>query len=386
MKIAFKFLAVSVIVLVVISILPSCGSTYLSRWIFWNFSDIEDYQKFPYRDVSNASPIFNFAPVSVPQVNTISYQYKGKNHQKTVVDFVNQTETTALIVIKNDSLLYEGYGSGYARSSINTSFSIAKSITSMLVGIAISEGKIKGTRGAITDYIPELLASDEQIKEVSISNLLMMQSGFYYRDHDLVWGDKPKNYYHPCLRQRALNVKLDEPPGERWQYMGYNPIICGMILERTTNQTVTKYFEDKLWTKIGAEFPASWSIDSEEGQMEKMESGVNGRAIDFAKLGRLMLLDGSWEGRQIISKEWVADCTSLDGSVEAWKGVHYKNFWWLYPSDDKHPQSYAATGHLGQFIFVSPEEKVVIVRFGKEMGKVDSWINIFREIATRVSE
>ncbi|MEQ9413792.1 MAG: hypothetical protein RIF39_08170, partial [Cyclobacteriaceae bacterium] len=108
MKIAFKFLAVSVIVLVVISILPSCGSTYLSRWIFWNFSDIEDYQKFPYRDVSNASPIFNFAPVSVPQVNTISYQYKGKNHQKTVVDFVNQTETTALIVIKNDSLLYEG--------------------------------------------------------------------------------------------------------------------------------------------------------------------------------------------------------------------------------------------------------------------------------------
>ena len=73
------------------------------------------------------------------------------------------------------------------------------------------------------------------------------------------------------------------------------------------------------------EFPASWSIDSEEGQMEKMESGVNGRAIDFAKLGRLMLLDGNWEGKQIISKAWVKECTSLEG-IKAWDGVHYKNF------------------------------------------------------------
>lgn len=385
MKVVKRFGVLFLFGAVILLLIPACESTYLGRWVAWNFSDIEDYKKFPYREVSNASPVFNFAVAAAPKVNTVSYQYKGKDYKKPIADFIDQTGTTAFIIIKNDTILFEGYGNGYTRSSINTSFSIAKSITSMLVGIAIDEGAINSTNDPITMYIPELLESDEQIKEVSLANLLMMQSGFYYRDHDLVWGDKPKNYYHPCLRSRTLKVKMDEPPGERWQYMGYNPILCGIILERVTGGSVSNYFENKIWSGLGMEFPASWSIDSEEGQMEKMESGVNGRAIDFAKLGRLMLLDGNWEGKQIISKAWVKECTSLEGSIKAWDGVHYKNFWWIYPANEKHPVSYAATGHLGQFIFVSPSEQTIIVRFGKDMGKVDSWIKIFRHMATQVA-
>lgn len=250
------------------------------------------------------------------------------------------------------------------------------------MGIALEEGRIKNLEDPITNYLPELIDHDPNLEKVTIDNLLMMQSGFFYRDHDLVWGDKPKNYYSPCLRQRALRVTLDEEPGSRWQYMGYNPILCGIILERTTNSSVTQYFQDKIWKRLGMEFDASWSIDSEEDQMEKMESGVNARAIDFAKLGRLMLNKGNWNGEQIIHNKWVEDCVSLDGSVEAWESVHYKNFWWIYPAKEQHPQSFAATGHLGQFIFVSPEENTVIVRFGKDTGKVDSWIRIFRDLAT----
>ena len=166
--------------------------------------------------------------------------------------------------------------------------------------------------------------------------------------------------------------------------MGYNPILCGMILEQATEKSVTKYAEEKIWKKLGMEIAASWSLDSEEGQIEKMESGVNGRAIDFAKLGRLMLQDGNWNGEQIISAQWVKDCVSLEGSAQAWEGVYYKNFWWLYPANDQHPQSFAATGHLGQYIFVSPQEQTVIVRFGRDMGNVDSWIRIFRDVATQV--
>jgi CubicO group peptidase (beta-lactamase class C family) len=312
----------------------------------------------------------------------LSYTYKENNYKKGIDDFVESTETTALIIIRNDTILYEGYGNEYTRSSINTSFSVAKSITSLLIGIALDENKISSTHEKITHYLPELLESDPGLNQVTIYNLLMMQSGFYYRDHDLVWGDKPKNYYHPCLRNRALSVKLDEAPGERWQYMGYNPILCGIILERVTGTTVSEYFQDKIWKKLGMEFPASWSLDSDEDQMEKMESGVNGRAIDFAKLGRLMLNQGDWNGEQIISSKWIEDCTSLVGSVKAWEGVHYKKFWWIYPSNKNHPQSFAATGHLGQYIFVSPSENTVIVRFGKDTGKVDSWIKIFRELAT----
>lgn len=364
-------------------IMPSCESTYLGRWVAWNFSDIKDYEKFPSRKVFNAGPVFHFTSgADKSPLKTVTYTFKDKKITKAITDFVDQTETTALIVIKNDTIQFEGYGNGYTRSSINTSFSIAKSITAMMMGVAIDEGAIQSLDDPITKYLPELVNSDPKLQSVTLSNLLMMQSGFYYRDHDLVWGDKPKNYYHPCLRSRVLNVKLDEAPGERWQYMGYNPIMCGMILERVTHQTVSNYFHEEIWKKLGMEFEASWSMDSDADQMEKMESGVNARAIDFAKLGRLMLNGGNWNGEKVISKDWVDDCTTLEGSVKAWEGVYYKNFWWIYAANENHPQSFAATGHLGQYIFVSPEEQTIIVRFGKSEGKVDSWIRIFRSTAS----
>lgn len=364
-------------------IMPSCESTYLGRWVAWNFSDIKDYEKFPSRKVFNAGTVFHFTSgADKSPLKTVTYTFKDKKITKAITDFVDQTETTALIVIKNDTIQFEGYGNGYTRSSINTSFSIAKSITAMMMGVAIDEGAIQSLDDPITKYLPELVNSDPKLQSVTLSNLLMMQSGFYYRDHDLVWGDKPKNYYHPCLRSRVLNVKLDEAPGERWQYMGYNPIMCGMILERVTHQTVCNYFQEEIWKKLGMEFEASWSMDSDADQMEKMESGVNARAIDFAKLGRLMLNGGNWNGEKVISKDWVDDCTTLEGSVKAWEGVYYKNFWWIYAANENHPQSFAATGHLGQYIFISPEEQTIIVRFGKSEGKVDSWIRIFRSTAS----
>lgn len=367
-------------------IMPSCESTYLGRWVAWNFSDIKDYEKFPSRKVFNAGTVFHFTSgADKSPLKTVTYTFKDKKITKAITDFVDQTETTALIVIKNDTIQFEGYGNGYTRSSINTSFSIAKSITAMMMGVAIDEGAIQSLDDPITKYLPELVNSDPKLQSVTLSNLLMMQSGFYYRDHDLVWGDKPKNYYHPCLRSRVLNVKLDEAPGERWQYMGYNPIMCGMILERVTHQTVSNYFHEEIWKKLGMEFEASWSMDSDADQMEKMESGVNARAIDFAKLGRLMLNGGNWNGEKVISKDWVDDCTTLEGSVKAWEGVYYKNFWWIYAANENHPQSFAATGHLGQYIFVSPEEQTIIVRFGKSEGKVDSWIRIFRSIASDIN-
>ncbi len=371
------------ILVVVILVMPSCQSTYLGRWVAWNFSDIKDYEKFPSRTIATAGPAFHFRSAHKNQlIKDVTYTFKEKRLNKAIEDFIEQTETTALIVIKEDTIRFEGYANGYTRASINTSFSIAKSITSMLMGIAIDEGAIDSVVDPVTKYLPELMDSDPDLRQVTLSHLLMMQSGFFYRDHDLVWGDKPKNYYSPCLRSRVLDVKLTEPPGARWQYMGYNPIMCGMILERATSQTVSEYFQNKIWQKLGMEFDASWSMDSEEDQMEKMESGVNGRAIDFAKLGRLMLKRGEWNGEQVISADWVVDCTRLEGSVKTWEGVHYNNFWWIYPANESHPQSFAATGHLGQYIFVSPKEQTVIVRFGKSPGKVDSWIRIFRKLAT----
>ena len=365
-----------------LAFLPACQSTYIGRWIAWNLSDIEDYKKFPKEEMKNALPYYEYPKVDKQrQLHHISFLKNDEEVRVTLDDLLKQSNTTAFIVIKNDSIYFEGYANGYKRESINTSFSIAKSITSLLIGIAIDQRLISSRHDAITQYLPELLESDPALKVVTFDHLLMMQSGFHYIDNDLPWGDKPKNYYGPHLRKRALNVKLDKAPGKEWEYMGYNPILCGLILEEVTGKTVPQYMEEQVWSRMGMEFTGSWSLDSDESKMAKMESGVNARAIDFAKIGSLYLHEGKWNGHQIISSNWTKSSTSLDGSVRVWGGVHYKDFWWIYPEQDELPQSYAATGHLGQYIFISPRENTVIVRFGKDKGHVDSWIYLFRRLS-----
>ncbi|MDX1628229.1 MAG: serine hydrolase [Fulvivirga sp.] len=385
MKLILRILIIiSPAALLLLAYLPACQSTYVGRYIAWNNSDISDHEKFPKRALIKSEDPFIY-PERHYEIEAFSYTANGRHKAMPPAQFLEETNTTALIVIKNDSIYYEGYGSGYERGSINTSFSIAKSVTALLIGIALDQGLIESIEDPMIKYLPELKSNDPQ-GSVTIRHLLMMQSGFYYIDHDLPWGDKPKNYYKPNLRERAYNVQITETPGTEWQYMGYNPILCGMILEKVTHQSVTAFFEEEVWKPMGAEYAGSWSLDSKASQMEKMESGINGRAIDFVKIASLYLHHGHWNDRDIVSSDWVQACTSLDGSVKAWEGTHYKNFWWLYPSSDTLPFAYAATGHLGQYLFISPEERTVIARFGKNKGDLDSWIAFFRNLSYQMEE
>jgi CubicO group peptidase (beta-lactamase class C family) len=135
------------------------------------------------------------------------------------------------------------------------------------------------------------------------------------------------------------------------------------------------------------EFDASWSLDSEEDSMAKMESGVNARAIDFAKLGRLMLHGGNWEGRQIVSKDWVALSSTIDPAnrVQGVENVYYQYGWWINGPSDTRSFAVYGSGHLGQYLFIYPEENSIIVRFGKKTGRVDSWGEVFQEIIRAAS-
>ncbi|UCD57203.1 MAG: serine hydrolase, partial [Candidatus Hydrogenedentota bacterium] len=153
----------------------------------------------------------------------------------------------------------------------------------------------------------------------------------------------------------------------------------------------------KIWKPLGMEFSASWSIDSEESGFEKMESGINARAIDFAKMGRLFLNNGNWNGRQIISEQWVEESTMRDTaeprdyySIPGWWGSffesgkgYYKYMWWGY-SRGESEYDFFASGHLGQFIYVCPQKKLVIVRHGKKRGAIDWWPELFYSAADRM--
>jgi CubicO group peptidase (beta-lactamase class C family) len=190
-------------------------------------------------------------------------------------------------------------------------------------------------------------------------------------------------------------LTIEEPPGRTFHYNAYNSELLGLILERTTHRSPSHYLQEKVWIRLGMEYPATWSIDSKEDGLELMQSALNARAIDFAKFGRLYLDRGNWNGQQIISERWVDESTSRDPQdhrrweIDAeWAqlGGYYKYAWWGL-SQPNGEDTYLAAGKYGQYIFVSPRTRVVIVRTAKWDGL--SWLvwpRIFQGIANQVGQ
>lgn len=366
-------------------LLSSCTSSYLGRWFAWRGSDVDDWRRFPSRPIESAGQPFHFEPASTAPDLTIPDPREDGARDIALSRLAEETHTTALLIIRNDTLLFEGYFNGHGRDSVSTSFSTAKSITSLLVGIAIDEDLIASVDDAVTEYIPELEARDSRFARVTIRHLLDMTSGIRFRDHDLPWGDKPRAYYHPHLRHVLLEeLQIDDAPGQAWAYNSYNPQLLGIVLERVSGTTVSEFAESRLWMRTGMEYDASWSVDGTVEPLEKMESGVNARAVDFAKIGRLLLHRGDWNGSRVVSSSWIDESTAMTPGCELPafqpRSVCYLHAWWLYPETEQQRPAIGATGHLGQFIFVFPQEQAVMVRFGRKDGGI-SWPSVFQAVA-----
>lgn len=369
--------------MMLIIIMQLTTKSYLGRWVIWNKSDIEDYMKFPNYSFNASSKPFCFHNNLDFTYDTLIFSVK-KNKKSPLGQILEKSHTTAFLIIRNDTILYEKYLNGYDKHSINTSFSTAKSIASLLVGLAIEDGYITSENDQVTDYLPELLHIDSSYSSLRISHLLDMRSGIQFKDHDLPWGDKPKAYYHPRLKDRIKELPLTSIPGKNFQYNSYNPIIIGFIIERATGVSPAIYFEQKIWNQLGMEYDGSWSMDSEDSKTIKMESGLNLRAIDFAKFGRLVLNYGGWNGREVLSEHWMRKSFSIlpEQELKAFgEEIYYHNFWWLYSKDKQNPYIISAWGHLGQYLYIFPDKQLIIVRMGKKTGNVDSWGLIFKEIA-----
>ena len=160
-----------------------------------------------------------------------------------------------------------------------------------------------------------------------------------------------------------------------------------MVLESAYGGTVPAFLEQTLWGPLGMEFDGSWSLDSREDAMAKMESGINARAIDFAKIGRLMLQQGNWEGRQVVSPGWIEASMQVVPENQVGKfgdDIYYQLGWWIAAPGESRSYTVFGWGHLGQYLFIYPEENMVIVRFGSKIGKVDSWRQIAQAIVDQV--
>ena len=349
-------------------ILCSMFSCRLSRSIYYNIANITDYTIFPSRKIKNDSTDIFYFKHSFKN----SFLHKIPDGVSFEKDLKNN-KTVAFLVIHNDTIKYEKYFNKYKRESIVASFSMAKSFTSFLIGCAIDDGYIQSVNDPVTRYIPEL--KENSFHKVTIENLLQMTSGLDFNESYFnPFGHAAKFYYGKNLEKSSLKLKLKNKPSESTAYMSGNTQLLGLVLHRVLKgKTISKYLEEKLWRKIGMEFDTSWSLDKKEKGIEKTFCCLNARAIDFAKFGRLYLNKGNWNGKQIVSESWVEKSIQRD-TLNGSSG-NYQYQWWI----PNKKGDFIAKGVLGQYIFVSPSENLIVVRLGKKRGKMN-WEKTFDQI------
>jgi CubicO group peptidase (beta-lactamase class C family) len=247
---------------------------------------------------------------------------------------------------------------------------MAKSITSILIGCAIDDGLIQSVDEPLIKYIPEL--EKNGFGKVTINHVLQMTSGLDFSESYINPFGEAASFYYGCnLKHEVSKLKLKAEPGKQFEYVSGNTQLLGLILERALKgKTITQYFQEKLWTPLEMEYDGSWSLDREEEGIEKTFCCINARARDFAKIGRLYLNKGKWNGKQIVSEKWVKESTTIDmtnGGVD-----YYKYQWWLPTATG----DFMAEGILGQYIYVNPSQNLIIVRMGKNNGSVN-WQDFF---------
>ncbi len=409
MKKSFLFIAAIVLIL---------NGCHLGRFVIYNFAGINDYKKFPQKEITKKGPSFQYenGPDSLYRKISELKITGEKFGTKGLSDYLNEeTKTVAFMVIKNDSILFEEYYEGFDESSIVTSFSVAKSYVSALIGIAVDEGFIQNVEEPITKYIPELIESDSRYQDIKIRHALNMRTGLKFDESTYTnpFAEVAKLYYGKDHLQLVLDTKIEEAPGLSYEYQSINTQILAIVLERATGRQLHSYFEEKIWQPLGMEYDATWNVDSKKNQIPKGFCCLNARARDFAKLGRLYLKNGNWEGNQIISQEWI------DLSIKPnFKNGCYQYQWYSEESSlrDENgkiayfPDSAAAVskiensyqeaiasaknegqyyvnecgpafmaiGILGQYIYVDPEQGLVMVRFGKKADS--SYPYLFKKI------
>lgn len=359
--------------------------TYAWRVLRYGGSDTQDYKIFPERIIANDTSYSVIQRGDQGTPHEVEYSYNGHLRREIRDDLLKRTDTRAFLIIKNDQLILETYLKS-SRKEVNTSFSAAKSFDSALIGSAIADGKIGSVNDVVIKYIPEI--AGRGLDTLTIRDLLMMNSGIRYLNNDEIpfykdpFADDAFTYYSPDLRKIALSVKPGGAPiGKAFHYNNYHPLLEGLIIERVTGMHVAEYLQKRIWKPMGAEFPASWSLDTEASGFEKMESGINARAVDYARFGLIFLHNGFWNGVQILPEAWIRESTEpLRPDTRTWEtmkrwpsyGGYYKYHWWGINNADGTYDFYAH-GKYDQIVYVAPRKNVVIVRLGNAPDGKVTW-------------
>ena len=314
------------------------------------------------------------------------YRFEGASYS--IDDYLDRQRATGLLIIKDGELLVERYQYERKPTDRLVSNSMAKSLVSLAVGFALSEGKIHSLDDTAAAYVPEL--KGYAYGETRIRNLLRMASGVrfteeYDRKDDLAKFASLVSAQGTLKALQAFNDR-DAQEGERFHYASIETLVLAVVVRAATGMNLAAYLGERVWQPMGAESDATW-IRTADG-LERAAGNFNATLRDWGRLGVLLANDGKLDGRQILPKDYLLEATDWHRQPAAFAprkatpGYGYGYQFWIFPGEHRR---FALLGVYGQAIFVDPELKLVLVHtaaaktarvgtepMGKELGAL--WI------------
>jgi CubicO group peptidase (beta-lactamase class C family) len=288
----------------------------------------------------------------------IRYGFAGLD--LTLDDYLNRQPVTGLLIAKDNTILVERYQYGRTDTDRLTSFSMAKSVVALLIGIALKEGAIRSVDDLAETYVPGL--KDTEYGRTPIKALLLMASGVAFsEDYANPSSDINKlarlTLEDPgdCLAAvKQFNTRRS-PPGARFSYSSAETVVLGLVLAAATKRTVSDYAAEKLWQPLGAEADATWIIDA-TGQ-EVTFAYVNAVLRDWARLGLMLANRGNWQGKTVVPEDWLT-ASAADALPTESPRVKYGYQIW-YSADTRR---FSLRGLRGQYVLIDPDLKLVLVQ------------------------
>ena len=390
------FLKVSFALLLILFLALSGSYIWLRNSPYWPgitlFSEanrVENFRQmekvFPARRVSADGEVWSFA--AAPRVLPETYIFDGTS--RSLAAFLSDTTTTGLLVVQNQTILNEEYRLGADQTSRFTSWSMAKSVLSALIGIALAEGHIGSTDDLLTTYVPALTGTGYD--GVSIEDALTMSSGVAFdEDYNTLFSDVNRLFYslaagQPLVETLTALERLREP-GTYNNYISSDSIALGLVLEAATGMPNEEYLATRLWQPMGAESAASWNTGRAGSVLPFC--CLNATLRDYARFGLLFLKDGKRDNSQIIPSAWVKASTRPsaprlepgDNPASSWT-FGYGYHWWV-PENPR--DEFLAIGIWGQYIYVDRNRDLVIVKTSADYDfdtRDHETVEVFRAIA-----
>ncbi|GAA4268679.1 serine hydrolase domain-containing protein [Hyunsoonleella aestuarii] len=290
--------------------------------------------------------------------------------------------TVAYVIIKNDSIWFENYYDGFDENSKTNSFSMAKSITTSLLGKAIMDGYIVSLDQPITDFYPQYGDA-----KTTVGDLASMASGLDWIEHyTSPFSITARANYDDDLAETILNQKIVKTPGKTFKYSSGDTQLLGMIIQKASGKSLANYLSESFWKPLGANNDALWQLDDDENRLAKAFCCISSSAKDFARFGKLYKDGGNWNGQQLLDSAFVAK--SITPRFK--ESPQYGYGWWMKDIGSKH--FFMMRGHLGQYVIVEPHDNIIIVRLGHRKspdegdGRFTDDITVYIEEAYKMLE